>query len=300
MTLPKLLSSVLLGTTLVVGCTSVTPQSKSIDDLLYNACTDGLYDNTDVCVVRNSLSNILENTYLVLNKATYVDAKGKTDVSISLGTANVYMDVGNKTYFTTAKHVVHNDKVATDDYGNEYTLKKTEMYLFTSKELTYINQQRNKDKSIEDILKTMELKPTYVSAEHKELDIAMTYSDNFKHAPLAYKIGDSSQLQPSDKVIVVGYPLGYMLSVNEGKVSSTTGPSIIDDYKDTFTFDASITLGNSGGGVFAVRDGVPELVGITSAMFTRGNDLNLCYKVDRFSELFTTGLNHCYVGWTCR
>src|SRR3990167_6801174 len=218
MTLPKLLSSVLLGTTLVVGFTSVTPQSKSIDDLLYNACTDGLYDNTDVCVVRNTLSNILENTYLVLNKATYVDAKGKPDVSISLGTANVYMDVGNKTYFTTAKHVVHNDKVATDDYGNEYTLKKTEMYLFTSKELTYINQQRNKDKSIED----------------------------------------------------------------------------------TFTFDASITFGNSGGGVFAVRDGVPELVGITSAMFTRGNDLNLCYKVDRFSELFTTGLNHCYVGWTCR
>src|SRR3990167_9824803 len=142
MTLPNILRSIVLSTTLAVGCTSATPPTKSIDDLLYSGCTDGLYDNTDVCVARNTIPNILENTYLVLNKATYVDSKGKPEVSISLGTANVYKDVGVTTYLTTAKHVVENDELATDDSGNVYTLDKTEMYLLTSSDLTYVNNQR--------------------------------------------------------------------------------------------------------------------------------------------------------------
>ena len=80
----------------------------------------------------------------------------------------------------------------------------------------------------------------------------------------AATIGDSSQIKPGDKSVIIGNPLGTLGgSVTEGIVSAVDRTLEIDGKTmHLMQTDAAVNPGNSGGGMFNMRG---ELVGIVNA-----------------------------------
>ncbi|MBW3003934.1 S1C family serine protease, partial [Candidatus Woesearchaeota archaeon] len=65
--------------------------------------------------------------------------------------------------------------------------------------------------------------------------------------------GSSSELEPGDFLYVVGFPYEFRRQLTHGRISSSYG--VISS--------ADVNPGNSGGPAYALRDGKPELVGLT-------------------------------------
>ena len=87
--------------------------------------------------------------------------------------------------------------------------------------------------------------------------------------------GDSSRVQAGDFVIAIGSPFSAQLqhTVTFGIVSATGRGSLgIADYGDFIQTDAAINPGNSGGPLVNMRG---ELIGINTAIFTRGAPANV-------------------------
>ena len=93
-------------------------------------------------------------------------------------------------------------------------------------------------------------------------DIAVVKIDATGLTPAV--IGDSDQLAAGDTAIVIGNPLGILGgTVTYGIISATDRELVVDgSSKDLIQTDASISPGNSGGGLF---NGSGELVGIIEA-----------------------------------
>jgi serine protease Do len=84
--------------------------------------------------------------------------------------------------------------------------------------------------------------------------------------PIAF--GDSDKVRVGDLAFAIGNPFGVGSSVSMGIVSATgRGEVGITDYEDFIQTDASINPGNSGG---ALVDSLGRLVGINTAIFSRG------------------------------
>ncbi|AEF99125.1 serine protease [Methylomonas methanica] len=94
------------------------------------------------------------------------------------------------------------------------------------------------------------------------------------------KMGDVKIGEP---VFAVGNPLGFTLSVSSGLVSS------ISPYRDEPVIVASVPLspGSSGGGLFDTRG---RLLGITTAILTAGQSLNIVLPADWIAELSKRGV----------
>ncbi len=77
-------------------------------------------------------------------------------------------------------------------------------------------------------------------------------------------LGDSDALAVGEKILAVGNPLGVLGgSVTEGIVSALNRVIVVEDYEMTLIqMDASVSPGNSGGGLFNMAG---ELVGIVNA-----------------------------------
>jgi serine protease Do len=103
-----------------------------------------------------------------------------------------------------------------------------------------------------------------------DLALLRIYGASF---PAAY-IGNSDAVKVGDFVFAVGNPLGLESTVTSGIISALArdrpvngeeqSENVIHNYLQT---DAAINPGNSGGGLF---DADGKLVGINSAMFTKG------------------------------
>ncbi|WP_347988427.1 trypsin-like peptidase domain-containing protein [Methylomonas sp. AM2-LC] len=91
-------------------------------------------------------------------------------------------------------------------------------------------------------------------------------------------------LKIGESVYAVGNPLGFGLSVNSGLVSS------ISPYHDEQVIVASVSLspGSSGGGLFDNRG---RLLGITTAILSAGQNLNLVLPADWIIELNKRGVS---------
>ncbi|MBD9355438.1 serine protease [Methylomonas albis] len=85
-----------------------------------------------------------------------------------------------------------------------------------------------------------------------------------------------------ETVFAVGNPLGFGLSVSSGLVSS------ISPYRDEQVIVASVPLspGSSGGGLFDSRG---RLLGITTAILTAGQNLNIVLPADWIAEMSKRG-----------
>jgi putative serine protease PepD len=91
------------------------------------------------------------------------------------------------------------------------------------------------------------------------------------------ELGDSDAIQVGQPVLAIGAPLGLPGTVTQGIVSAQNRPVVVESVGDAdapFAFidgiqtDASINPGNSGGPLVDAR---AHVVGVTSAILTRGN-----------------------------
>lgn len=123
----------------------------------------------------------------------------------------------------------------------------------------------------------LEFKMSSVIAYDVEKDIAILHTDaKTGLGPLS--LGDSSAMERAEKVIAIGSPLGLINTISIGLYSGT-----IRDERVYLQFSAPISEGSSGGALFNNRG---EVVGITSASFTRGQNLNLAIPIEEAKELY--------------
>nr|WP_313791148.1 Do family serine endopeptidase [Oryzibacter oryziterrae] len=86
------------------------------------------------------------------------------------------------------------------------------------------------------------------------------------------ELANSDELQVGDLVLAIGNPFGVGQTVTQGIVSALARSQVgISDYQFFIQTDAAINPGNSGG---ALVDMNGKLVGINTAIFTRGGGSN--------------------------
>jgi Do/DeqQ family serine protease len=84
----------------------------------------------------------------------------------------------------------------------------------------------------------------------------------------ALGLGDSDALEVGDLVLAIGNPFGVGQTVTSGIVSALARTSVgVSDYQFFIQTDAAINPGNSGG---ALVNGKGQLIGINTAIFSRG------------------------------
>jgi serine protease DegQ len=110
------------------------------------------------------------------------------------------------------------------------------------------------------------LRPAKLVGVDPDSDLALLKVDAAGLQPIA--IGDVNSLAVGDVVLAVGNPLGVGQTVTQGIVSALGRKGIgINPIENFIQTDASINPGNSGG---ALVDAVGRLVGINSAILSRG------------------------------
>jgi len=99
-----------------------------------------------------------------------------------------------------------------------------------------------------------------------------------------YPLGDSDQLETGDVIASVGKSFGKRMLVKPGRVVSKDG---ITDYagfdeKETFLNWYKNMPGDSGGPIYAFRDGEPEIIGKVLAMH---NGIGVNHKINHIKKL---------------
>ena len=85
-------------------------------------------------------------------------------------------------------------------------------------------------------------------------------------------MGVSDQLKVGDVVLAIGNPFGFGQTVTQGIVSATGRSQLgLSTFENFIQTDAAINPGNSGGALINARG---ELVGINTAIFSRGGGVN--------------------------
>lgn len=86
------------------------------------------------------------------------------------------------------------------------------------------------------------------------------------------KVRNSKQIRVGDVVLAIGNPFGVGQTVTQGIVSATGRNRLgLSTYEDYIQTDAAINPGNSGG---ALVDGLGNLLGINTAIFSRSGGSN--------------------------
>ena len=110
-----------------------------------------------------------------------------------------------------------------------------------------------------------------VVSTQPENDLAVLRARRIPDDLVAATLGSSSQLQPGDQVLAIGYPFGIGPSASGGIVSGLKREFQADDDGKRMTnliqFDAAANPGNSGGPLIAM-DG--SVVGIVTAILNPG------------------------------
>lgn len=293
----------------------------------------GRYDSVDDLLNLEDVRKLAGANYMVISESKYKDSEGKEIVLHSLGTAVVYKDIGSKTYLATANHVVQNEEVLFSFFRGKLEKVSEQFYLLEDDEVELLQdtlrelaESREKQRvrqelyvedhlgnkknpanyiihtssEIASVLSVLKPKKIKAAAQNETKDLAVISVPKLKYSPLPYSIGNSNDLERQNLLVVVGFPGGLFKNVNRGHITSVDDSRLVRaDPKSAFIFDASISPGNSGGGIFAVRDGKLELVGITSAMYLGGNDLYVGVKINGISEVFKGNNLSCEKGWKC-
>ncbi len=111
-----------------------------------------------------------------------------------------------------------------------------------------------------------------VVLKDEQLDLAVLRIRNPKGTLPAIDLSDSDELEVGDLVLAIGNPFGVGQTVTQGIVSALARSQVgISDYQFFIQTDAAINPGNSGGALVDVKG---DLVGINTAIFTRGGGSN--------------------------
>lgn len=126
---------------------------------------------------------------------------------------------------------------------------------------------------------------TYVLATDKAKDIAILGTST-PHNLALLQPGNSDCLQKGEKVVAIGSPLGLLNTVSTGVFSGY----IYEDGINVLQFTASISNGSSGGALF---NNAGEVLGITSASYEAGQNLNLAIPIEQAEAIYSN--IHFYV-----
>lgn len=119
-----------------------------------------------------------------------------------------------------------------------------------------------------------------ILAYDEKVDLALLRA-NKKIGLALLRPGKTTELKKGEKVVAIGSPLGLLNSVSTGVFSG-----YIDDVAGTvLQFSAAISHGSSGGALFN-NDG--EVIGITFASYSDGQNLNLAVPIENAEELYNT------------
>jgi hypothetical protein len=116
-----------------------------------------------------------------------------------------------------------------------------------------------------------------VVAYNQVADLALLGVEAAREWP-ALKLGETNDLHPGDRLVVLGNPQGLVASVSDGILSAqrdTNGVSLLQ-------LTAPISHGSSGGPVLDLRG---EVVGVTTFYLTGGQSLNFAVSVDELRGL---------------
>lgn len=112
----------------------------------------------------------------------------------------------------------------------------------------------------------------------KDKDIAILQLEKDTNlVPLS--LGDSTDINKGEPVVAIGSPLGIKNTVSTGVLSSR----IMERNMDILQFTAPISDGSSGGALF---DDNGNVIGITYASYTNGQNLNLAIPIELAKELY--------------
>ena len=117
-----------------------------------------------------------------------------------------------------------------------------------------------------------------VLATDADRDIAIL-STAAPHNLVLLQQGNSDDMQKGEKVVAIGSPLGLLNSVSTGVFSGY----ITENSMDVLQFTASISIGSSGGALF---DNAGRVLGITSASYIFGQNINLAIPISIVAEVY--------------
>lgn len=129
----------------------------------------------------------------------------------------------------------------------------------------------------------MQFDITKVIAYSESKDLAIIKTDAETDMQIS-PIGDSQTLEKGTKVVAIGSPLGLINSVSTGVFSGT----VAEEGQNYLQFTASISHGSSGGALF---NNAGEVIGITSASYIDGQNLNLAIPIEVAVELYNENIN---------
>jgi S1-C subfamily serine protease len=117
-------------------------------------------------------------------------------------------------------------------------------------------------------------KISFVGSSDEKNDLALLRIDDVKGQPL--KLGNLSRLRVGDEIYVMGNPEGLEGTFSLGNISA------IRNREGLIQITAPISHGSSGGPVLDERG---EVIGVATAMFTEGQNLNFAVPVSKLAAL---------------
>ena len=119
----------------------------------------------------------------------------------------------------------------------------------------------------------------WVIAYDEDRDIAILRTDEDPEISVL-PVNDTVTLEKGEKIVAIGSPLGLLNSISTGVYSGITQEA----GQEYFQFTAPISHGSSGGALF---NNAGEVVGVTSASYTEGQNLNLAVPMQYVTRLWS-------------
>ena len=126
------------------------------------------------------------------------------------------------------------------------------------------------------------------SGDEFEFQNVIAYSEQYDLAILETRfridvqpleIGSTENMLKGEKVVAIGSPLGLLNSVSMGVYSGL----VKENGMNYLQFTASISHGSSGGALFNDQG---QVIGVTSASYTAGQNINLAVPIEKVQELW--------------
>ncbi len=122
-----------------------------------------------------------------------------------------------------------------------------------------------------------------VLQSNKARDIAILKIDG-KDLPIVL-LGDSDKVDNGEKILTIGSPIGLENTISDGLISNKNR---VLDKQRYFQISAPISPGSSGGALLNLK---AEVIGITTAIFVEGQNLNLAIPINEVKSYITAALN---------
>lgn len=171
-------------------------------------------------------------------------------------------------------------KIKVYNKQNEYIASGSGFFAFDSKTVItnyHVIEDAYKIEIIDDDDKTLVISTIYNVDKDKDIAILQISDSISGYSPL--KIASSDNVKKGENVVAIGSPLGLKNTISMGTISNF----VEEDGIDMIQFTAAISNGSSGG---ALLNDSGEVIGITSASYIEGQNLNLAIPIAEIVSLY--------------